>query len=666
MQVPKMVGRIPLPAMVRELDVDPFRRRALVMGIDRQLLLLDVSRMQSGSFLDRNLDGIDDRISWSRQLTDEGETVRFDPERMNFYVGTEKGLEVYGFGAPNVRGTARYTYIPVNPDGLGGRKIGLDYANSVEKPIRGAIVELRNGTGSLLQTTTTDDAGYYSFDAPPGAQVEVVIKAALGTPNNIHFDVFNNVVDVVSNPQGNRVWSKSSCSKRRPDGTCEEGLVTVGTAARIDIVAETEWQYHPSGLIGQYTKRDGAPFAILDTVYQAEKLVRLVDPGANFGMLHVGWSPDNRPALQPQPSGPDAYNYAAGFIGSGHFDGGDTIYLKGRQNLDTDEYDALLILHEWSHYFTRNFSRSDSVGGGHTLGEALDPRNAFNEGFATAHAAMLTGKTKYIDTSGNNQSDVYVIDVETETGGTDGFFSEESLLQLIWDLFDPAADFENWDNHYKSPPTDPVIDLVPDGVELGYKPIYQTMAGGQRTTRSFVTIFSFLTHLLGLPTLSDPAQAQAVRDAILARAKAENLDLTQVDEYEIATQRLYTVLPLDGTLVTQHGSGPFAGQPLQTRRANDPARENNKLDNYVFFKFTVTDAGTYEFEITPVGQAAMRVTVNAGGHQTPLQASTLGEQLKLVMVLPPGDYTAAVNDASGYTGTGAVPNAVFMIRATKK
>jgi hypothetical protein len=208
--------------------------------------------------------------------------------------------------------------------------------------------------------------------------------------------------------------------------------------------------------------------------------------------------------------------------------------------------------------------------------------------------------------------------------------------------------------------------LVPDGVELGYKPIYQTMAGGQRTTRSFVTIFSFLTHLLGLPTLSDPAQAQAVRDAILARAKAENLDLTQVDEYEIATQRLYTVLPLDGTLVTQHGPGPFAGQPLQTRRANDPARENNKLDNYVFFKFTVTDAGTYEFEITPVGQAAMRVTVNAGGHQTPLQASTLGEQLKLVMVLPPGDYTAAVNDASGYTGTGAVPNAVFMIRATKK
>ena len=664
-QAPKMVGRIPLPAMVRELDVDPFRRRALVVDISTQLLLLDVSRMQAGNFLDRNLDGIDDRISWSRQLTDEGETVRFDPERMNFYVGTEKGLEVYGFGAPNLRGTARYTYIPVNPDNEGGRKVGLDYDNSSERPIRGAIVELRNAAGSLLQTTTTDDTGYYSFDAPPGAQVEVVVKAALGTPNNIHFDVIDNVVheaqpDAIpptpANPQGNRVWSKSSCQKRKADGTCEVGLVTVGAATRVDIVAESEWTYHPSGLIGQYTKRDGAAFAILDTVYQAEKVVRLANPGIVFPLLHMAWSPDNRPALQPQPNGPDAHNYAAGFISdAAHYsETNKTIYLHGRQNLETDEYDVMVILHEWSHYFTAKFSRADSIAGTHNVGDDLDLRVAFDEGFATAHAGMLTGKLHYIDTSGKDQSDVYAFDIEHDDHSPNGFFREDSVVQLLWDLFDPAADFENPDSHVKDPQTDPVIEIVPDEVELGYLPVYQAMTGAHAKTRAFTSLISFLKALLSLPAPSDPVQAQAVKDAIVSRARAENLDLTQFDEFELATpkHRMYTVLPVDGTLVTLQGPGPYEGHPLRTRRGNDPDRDNNKLENHVFFKFTVAEAGTYEFEVTPLAQAFMKLTLNDGGKMTAQQADALGGQVKLVTVLLPGDYSAAVHDASVYGGAG--------------
>ena len=56
---------------------------------------------------------------------------------------------------------------------------------------------------------------------------------------------------------------------------------------------------------------------------------------------------------------------------------------------DTDEFDQHVIAHEFGHYIENNFSRADNIGGSHGLGDKLDPRVAFGEGFGYAFAAIV-------------------------------------------------------------------------------------------------------------------------------------------------------------------------------------------------------------------------------------------------------------------------------------
>jgi hypothetical protein len=133
-----------------------------------------------------------------------------------------------------------------------------------------------------------------------------------------------------------------------------------------DVLAETVWNPPalPGGL-GKYAKRAAAPFAILDTIYEWEKVVRQNDPAIQFPMLHVGWSENNVPSLAAPLPGEDIgrINIAAGFLGPSPFyssaDG--AIFLRGKENWNTDEYDAPVVRHEWSHYLMDKFGRNDSV-----------------------------------------------------------------------------------------------------------------------------------------------------------------------------------------------------------------------------------------------------------------------------------------------------------------
>src|SRR5690606_40072898 len=51
---------------------------------------------------------------------------------------------------------------------------------------------------------------------------------------------------------------------------------------------------------------------------------------------------------------------------------GDVIYLLGAENVDTDEFDTHVILHEWAHYFEKALSRTDTIGGMHQYADYLD------------------------------------------------------------------------------------------------------------------------------------------------------------------------------------------------------------------------------------------------------------------------------------------------------
>jgi hypothetical protein len=189
---PRVVGRVAVPDWITDLDVDRQHRRIAAVTPNQRLYLIDVSRIQSGVVTDNNGDGIDDRIVFVRAMVSYPWSVRFDPDRPYMYVATDKGLEAYGFGPPSLHGTADYTYFPVNDAGVRYIDPGCPTCDPRMKPIRGATVELWTDAGEFLQSTTTNEAGYYAFDAPQGIDLKVKVKAALGPTDAPEVEVFDN------------------------------------------------------------------------------------------------------------------------------------------------------------------------------------------------------------------------------------------------------------------------------------------------------------------------------------------------------------------------------------------------------------------------------------------------------------------------------------------
>ena len=108
--------------------------------------------------------------------------------------------------------------------------------------------------------------------------------------------------------------------------------------------------------------------------------------------------------------------------------------------MEIDEFDEHLIVHEWGHYFEDNFSRSDSIGGTHFLGDRLDARLAFGEGFATALAGMALDNPFYCDVfwSGGTLSG-FDLRLENESTATNaGWYSEVSIFKMLYDFWDEA------------------------------------------------------------------------------------------------------------------------------------------------------------------------------------------------------------------------------------
>ena len=203
---------------------------------------------------------------------------------------------------------------------------------------------------------------------------------------------------------------------------------------------------------------------------------------------------------------------------------------------------------------------------------------------------------------------------------------------------------------------------VQDDVELPYGPFYRAMRA-QKAALPFVTIFSYLKSLL-----ADSEVTAVDRDNIAKLAKAENIDLTAADEYEMSPHDLYNVVPVNGDFVTSHQGGKFKNLALQTRLDNDPNGDGNKFLNQVFFKFTVDTAGPYEFEVKPADAHVMRMTLLDGSSQQRVfaTAGAPGATLKLSGNIAPGTFSIAVEGFSGFRsdGSGIPANAQFTIRIT--
>ena len=452
-----------------------------------------------------------------------------------------------GTPAPTITlsGVATFSRVPTSGAGLNYGAINIS-------PIRGAVVQVRNASGStVLYQSSTDASGNWSILAPQATAVLVMVVSRLGTPSAV-------TAQVVNNASSDALYSVYLA---RTTGTVNESGITINAASG--------WTGSSYG-----AARTAAPFAILDTVYLAQELVRSADAGVAFPLLTIGWSTANSSAT----------------IGTSHYDPTtERLAILGKEDEDTDEFDTHVVAHEWGHWFEAHFSRSDSLGGPHGSGDILDETIAFGEGFGNAFSGMVNSSPNYIDTVGVQQaSSGVVLNLEADSISdsavvsgldprlVDGGWSETSVQELLWDAYDGAADA--------------VADADTDGVSLGFTPIYNVLVGQQKTFNGFTSIYSFM-HFL---KQENAGSATAIANLELA----ENIDTHDAHQQTGVGRARYTVIPDNGLVVTVD----VDGDQLSTYNTYGDLATNdaNKLYNRMLFQVVAPSTGTFRIKATPV------------------------------------------------------------------
>ena len=469
-------------------------------------------------------------------------------------------------------GTVSYDFVP----NLSG---ALSYNATVSKPVRGAVVDIVDvQTDRVLGSTATDDNGRYSVTVALQGQISVRVRAQLArrTPGP-GWDV-----TVRDNTNSDALYAIES-----------PAFAVTGASASRDLHASSGW----GG--SRYTgERAAAPFAILDTVYTAMMKLTTVAPDAAFPALRLFWSPQNAPAQG---------SISAGQIGTTSFvasSSGSAIYVLGKENVDTDEYDESVIAHEWGHYYQHAFSRDDSPGGPHDISELVDQRLAFSEGWGNAWSGIALNRQNYTDSMDSAQSTGLNMDLVGRPSGPTGWYREASIQSVLWQLN------SRW----------------------GFAGIHQAMAGGLRTTRTVTTIHAFAA--------AYAAAAPAANSDLSALLVAQSISGDTNDPWAI-NEANRTGLPSGQPLYVPltAASGSTATACVTNRNGVD-----NKLGNYAYVRVTVPAARTYQITVDGPAGSDPDFDVFALGRLA--SSLGLGTSEAATVSLPAGDVVLAVNDAN--------------------
>ncbi len=307
------------------------------------------------------------------------------------------------------------------------------------------------------------------------------------------------------------------------------------------LFSNTGYSNSVRNLTAPSASKSSPPFAILDSIYLAMNKVLTVDHNVKFPALKINWSVNN--------------------VNTGsYYDGEDNIVLQGDQQGDSDEYDDHIIIHEWGHYFERSFSRADNIGGQHSSGEYLDIRVAFGEGFGNAFSAIVTDNPLYFDTMGSSG---WNMNIEHATHETPGWFSEASIQRILYDLYDSNNDGK-------------------DKLSLGFKPIYETLVNGERNTRAFTSIFSFINELKKANSSFTAKIDDIVASEDIATIE-DSYGSNRVSNLEEGSLPLYTKLTVDKTI------GNICSINYYGRY--------NKLGNHKYVHFSINKNDTYPIQV---------------------------------------------------------------------
>lgn len=445
-----------------------------------------------------------------------------------------------------IAGTVTFDRVPVVPG------LGLDYGGTERTPARGVTVELTSA-GGVIASTATDAEGRYSFSVAANSDVALRVRAEMlrvGTPS-WDFQVRDNL-------DGDALYVLAGTVFNTGDGDSTR-----------DLHALSGWTGANYGAV-----RSAAPFAVLDVVYDAVQLVLEAESAAAFPALDIFWSPGNSPVTGSNP----------GEIGSSFFRPGVGIFLVGAANQDTDEYDRHVVAHEWGHYLEYHFARSDSIGGRHTLTDQLDMRLAFAEAWGNAFSAIVTGESVYTDALGPGQARTFSFDLEqspSRRNPNPGWFNEESLQSLLFDLYDNGRDI---------PPTSTVLDEL----ALGFAPLYSALTTAQRSTDALTSVFPLVNALkqsrpADAPLIDALAVSQriaAVTDDFGSGETNFGVPTSPRDPQEVRDDfgSVYDVLTVNGAAVNVCSLDDFSSTATGS---------GNKLASRRFLRFAVDTPGAH-------------------------------------------------------------------------
>jgi hypothetical protein len=483
-----------------------------------------------------------------------------------------------GNGMPvTVQGTVRYERVAMFPRG------GLNYANISQLPVRGATVELVS-RGVVVATTQTTAAGQYAFLAAPGdTSLSIRVRAELKqSSGSAQWDV-----TVRDNTNSDAIYVLSS-------------TFSSGTGTTQNLIAGSGW----TG--SSYTGlRSAGPFAILDTIYESQQKVLQVSPSSIFPALQVFWSVNNSTA-----SG----NLAIGHIGISFFtntNGLRQLYLLGRQDDDTDEYDASVVAHEWGHYYQSAFSRDDSMGGSHGgANDLLDRRLAFSEGWGNAWSGIALAQDTYRDSSGLRQGLGFNFPLNSgyaiANGGSKGWFREQSIQYILWDL----------------------------NRQTGFAPLHNALTSPAFKTGTALTdIHSFAT---AFKSLASSSQTAALTNLLGSEFISTNSDAFGQNETNnggnAVTLPYYRQVTALGNPVTL-----AQGQTICVTSALSRGLDLNKLGQYAYLRFSIPLSGS----------RSITVSSTAVGVDTDFEVRTAGNRVVLAELGQTGTEVSSVDLEAG-------------------
>lgn len=356
---------------------------------------------------------------------------------------------------------------------------GLDFSQIRTVPVRGVVVkalDADNGN-AVLAVTATDEKGQYGFvNAPTGKNVIVEVSAQLAktrsadNPNSAQYNFM--------------VRDNTAAGTLKPLYTLAAAPVALAAGDNV-VSLKASSGYDSNGQV--VGPRQSAPFAILDVIYNAATGIESANASATLPDLNIYWSTNNINTNGDKLQGQVSTSH---FASNGHYPG---VYILGKADVDTDEFDRGVIGHEFGHYLQYAASYSDNPGGSHSSNEYKDASLAYGEGFGTAIGALLSQSKYYSDSSGARSAGGFSTDVSqpVPSGNAKGFYSEDSIAHVLYTI----------------------------GVNYGFPTFWKTtasMAGGHESA----TIFNFINRFVD--------QNPSTRSDIASIARADNINMNDI------------------------------------------------------------------------------------------------------------------------------------------